>query len=75
MKVRDIKRRAKSKYVVIDGFKWLRGCCSPRCRTYEAGCANCDNWRFYDENGRFTRTWDELYNFMEKTEQASKPNP
>jgi len=72
MKVRDIKRRAKSKYVVVEGFKFLRDCCAPRCRTYVAGCATCDGWRFYDEHGRFTRTWDELYNFMQTTERETK---
>lgn len=68
MKVRDIKRRAKTKYVSVEGIKFIRGCCVPRCRIYVAGCANCDNWRFYDENGRFTRSWDELCAFMEITE-------
>jgi hypothetical protein len=38
MKVRDIKRRAKSKYVVMEGQKFLRECCAPRCRVYVAGC-------------------------------------
>jgi hypothetical protein len=33
MKVRDIKRRAKSKYVVMEGQKFLR-----ECRVYVAGC-------------------------------------
>ena len=36
MKVRDIKRRAKSKYVVLEGQKFLRECCAPRCLTYVA---------------------------------------
>jgi hypothetical protein len=68
MKVRDIKRRAKSKYVVMEGQKFLRECCAPRCRTYVAGCVTCDSWRFYDENGRFTRDWPELHTFIQKTE-------
>lgn len=68
MKVRDIKRRAKSKYVVLEGQKFLRECCAPRCRTYVAGCVTCDSWRFYDENGRFTRDWPELHTFIKKTE-------
>jgi hypothetical protein len=68
MKVRDIKRRAKSKYVVMEGQKFLRECCAPRCRTYVAGCVTCDSWRFYDENGRFTRSWNELHTFIKQTE-------
>jgi hypothetical protein len=68
MKVRDIKRRAKSKYVVMEGQKFLRECCAPRCRTYVAGCVTCDSWRFYDENGRFTRSWNELHTFIKHTE-------
>ena len=68
MKVRDIKRRSKTKYVVMDGVKFLRDCCAPRCRTYVAGCAVCDSWRFYDTRGRFVRDFDELRSFMNTTE-------
>ena len=53
MKVRDIRKRAKSKYVVIEGFKFLRSSQSKRCRSYEAGCVNCDEWRYYDTYKRF----------------------
>ena len=73
MKVRDIRKRAKSKYVSIDGYRFLRESQTKRCRTYEAGCVNCDTWRFYDMHGRFCRSYEELHNFMEWTEQeASK---
>jgi hypothetical protein len=68
MKVRVIRRRAKSKYVTEAGFAFLRGCFAKRCRTYEAGCATCDEWRFRDEHGRFVYNWDELRNYMNTTE-------
>jgi hypothetical protein len=29
----------------------------------------CDGWRFYRENGRFVYNFEELAEFMEKTEQ------
>ena len=64
MKVRDIRKRAKSKYVVIEGFKFLRSSQSKRCRSYEAGCVNCDEWRFYDTHKRFP-SWHELMNMGE----------
>ena len=72
MKVRDIRKRAKSKYVVEHGFKFLRASQSKRCRSYEAGCANCDTWRFYDMKGRFCYNFEELLAFMEWTEQEEK---
>jgi hypothetical protein len=69
MKVRDIRKRAKSRYVVIEGFKFLRSSQSKRCRSYEAGCVNCDEWRYYDTYKRFP-SWDELRNAMEQTQEA-----
>ena len=45
---------------------------SKRCRSYEAGCANCDTWRFYDERGRFCYNFEELQGFMDLTEKESK---
>ena len=53
MKVRDIRKRAKTKYVSIGGFKFLRDSQGKRCRTYEPGCATCDFWHFYDTHKRF----------------------
>ena len=67
MKVRDIRRRAKSKYIVIEGFRFLRESQSKRCKSYEAGCVNCDTWRFYDTHGRFCRNYKELQDYMELT--------
>jgi hypothetical protein len=58
MKVRDIRRRAKTKYVSIGGFKFLRDSQSKRCRTYEPGCATCDLWHFYDTHNRFPTAKD-----------------
>lgn len=72
MKVRDIRKRAKSKYKVEFGMKFLRDSQSKRCRTYVAGCANCDTWRFYDMKGRFCYHFEELQDFMEWTEQEEK---
>ena len=72
MKVRDIRKRAKSKYKVEFGVKFLRESQSKRCRTYVAGCANCDIWRFYDMKGRFCYHFEELLSFMEWTEQEEK---
>ena len=68
MKVRQIRRRAKTKYVTEAGFAFLRGCFAKRCRTYEAGCAVCDEWRFRDEHGRFVYNFAELRDFMRITE-------
>ena len=67
MKVKAIRRRAKSKYVTEAGFAFLRGCFAKRCRTYEVGYATCDEWRFRDEHGRFVYNWDELRNYMNTT--------
>jgi len=53
MKVRDIRKRAKTKYISIGGFKFLRDSQAKRCRTYEPGCATCDFWHFYDTHKRF----------------------
>ena len=74
MKVRDIRKRAKSKYVSINGFKFLRESQGKRCRTYVAGCATCDTWRFYDEQGRFP-SFPELVDFMAVTEGAANETP
>jgi hypothetical protein len=71
MKVRDIRKRAKSKYVVDSGFKFLRDSQTKRCKSYVAGCVTCDTWRFYDKNGRFCRNYEELCKFMEWTEQEA----
>jgi hypothetical protein len=69
MKVRAIRRRAKTKYVSEEGFAFLRGCFAKRCRSYAAGCPTCDEWRFCDEHGRFTYNFDELRMYMDKTER------
>lgn len=53
MKVRDIRKRAKCKYVIIYGFKFLRDSQSKRCKSYVQGCAICDLWHFYDKYKRF----------------------
>jgi hypothetical protein len=66
MQVRDIRKRAKSKYEVIDGIKGLRLSQEPRCKSYERGCLVCDFWHFYDTNQRFP-TWDEIETLMEIT--------
>jgi hypothetical protein len=66
MKVRQIRRRAKTHYISDGGFKFLRGCFAKRCRTYEAGCPICDEWRFRDEHGRFVYNFDELRVFINK---------
>jgi hypothetical protein len=68
MKVRQIRRRAKTKYVTEGGFAFLRGCFAKRCRTYETGCPICDEWRFRDEYGRFVYNIDELLKYMDKLE-------
>ena len=72
MKVRAIRRRAKDKYQVVDGMKFIRISQSKRCRSYVAGCVTCDEFRFLDTYGRFTRNYDELHEFMEKTQGESK---
>ena len=72
MKVRDIRKRAKDKYQVVDGMKFIRISQSKRCRSYVAGCVTCDEFRFLDTYGRFTRNYDELHEFMEKTQGESK---
>lgn len=69
MKVRQIRQRAKTKYVSEEGFALLRECFSKRCRTYVAGCTTCDTWRFRDEHGRFAYTFEELRKFMDKHEE------
>ena len=68
MKVRQIRQRAKSKYVTEAGFAFLRGCFAKRCSTYQAGCPTCDEWRFRDEHGRFVYNFAELREYMNKTE-------
>jgi len=70
MKVRQIRQRAKSKYVSEEGFALLRGCFSKRCPAYAAGCPICDEWRFRDEHGRFVYNWDELRKYMDTTEEV-----
>jgi len=69
MKVRDIRKRAKGKYVVDSGFKFLRDSQSKRCKSYVAGCVTCDTWRFYDTYKRFP-SWDELRNAIKQTQEA-----
>lgn len=59
MKVRDIRKRAKGKYISNGGFKFLRLSQMKRCPTYERGCFLCDNWHYYDTHKRFP-SWDEL---------------
>jgi len=71
MKVRHIRQRAKTKYVVDWGIKLLRDGTGKRCHTYEAGCAMCDGWRFRDEHGRFVHNFEELREFMNKTEDVT----
>ena len=68
MKLRQIRRRAKTQYISEEGFKFLRGGIGKRCRTYEAGCAVCDGWRFRDEHGRFVYNFAELREYMDITE-------
>jgi hypothetical protein len=72
MKLRDIKRRSKTHYQVMEGIKFVRHSRAKRCKTYEAGCTNCDWWRFYDENSRFVYDFHELKNFMDITEKESE---
>jgi hypothetical protein len=68
MKLRDIRRRTKTPYVHEAGFQFIRGYKSKRCHTYVAGCATCDEWKFYDTHGRFTYTFDELWAFSQAQE-------
>lgn len=68
MKARQIRLRAKTQYVSVDGMTFLRASAAKRCRTYVAGCANCESWRFLDEKGRFAYTHDELEDFMNQGE-------
>jgi hypothetical protein len=72
MKVRQIRQRAKTKYVVDWGIKLLRDGTGKRCDTYEAGCAVCDVWRFRDEHGRFVYNFEELREYMDKTEDKGE---
>jgi len=69
MKVRRIRLRAKTKYVSRDGVTFVRDSFVKRCRTYVAGCINCETWRFVDEKGRFAYTFDELNEFINQGEQ------
>jgi hypothetical protein len=69
MKLRDIKRRTKTRYVSMEGMAFIRDCTGNRCRTYVAGCTNCDGWRFFDEHKRFVYNFGELRAFMDKTEE------
>jgi len=64
MKLRDIRRRAKTNYVHESGFRFIRGYTDKRCRTYVTGCSTCDGWRFFDEHGRFVYTDAELWDYM-----------
>jgi hypothetical protein len=69
MKLRDIRRRAKTPFTPVgDGLVFLRGYKAERCRTYAAGCPICDEWKFYDTYGRFTYTFEELRSYMNETE-------
>jgi hypothetical protein len=68
MKLRDIRRRAKTQYVHEEGFRFIRSYKAERCRTYVAGCPTCDEWKFYDTHGRFTYTFDELWAFSQAQE-------
>ena len=58
MKVRDIRKRAKSKYQSNGAFKFLRMSQTKRCRVYQEGCWHCDFWHFYDTNKRFPTWWE-----------------
>jgi len=64
MKLRDIRKRAQTKYVYESGFRFIRDYTGKRCRTYVMGCSTCDGWRFFDEYGRFVHTDVELWNYM-----------
>ena len=68
MKVKAIRRRAKTKFVSIGGFLFIRDCAVKRCRTYEVGCVTCAFWRFRDERGRFTYDEDEMRVYYNKVE-------
>lgn len=69
MKLKQIRRRAKTKWVSVLGMTFVRLSRTKRCKTYEAGCPVCDEWKFYDVNGRFAHTFDELRSFMDTTEK------
>ena len=64
MKVRDIRKRAKSKYESNGAFKFLRMSQHKRCRTYQQGCFICDFWNFYDTHKRFP-TWGEQMEILD----------
>jgi hypothetical protein len=64
MKVRDIRKRAKSKYESNGAFKFLRMSQHKRCRTYQQGCFICDFWNFYDTRKRFP-TWVEQMEILD----------
>ena len=64
MKVRDIRKRAKSKYESNGVFKFLRMSQHKRCRTYQQGCFICDFWNFYDTRKRFP-TWGEQMEILD----------
>jgi hypothetical protein len=65
MKLRNIRRRAKTPYIPAGGgMVFLRDYKAKRCKQYVAGCPTCDGWMFYDTYGRFTYNWDELRDYM-----------
>jgi hypothetical protein len=64
MKVRDIRKRAKSKYESNGAFKFLRMSQHKRCRIYQQGCFICDFWNFYDTRKRFP-TWGEQMEILD----------
>lgn len=75
MKLRDIRRRAKTPFTPIgDGLVFLRDYKAERCRTYAMGCPICDNWRFYDEHGRYPYSWEELHQYMDMLEDGETPD-
>lgn len=55
MKLRRIRRRARTNYISIHGLQLLRGFAVPPCKTYEPECPVCDYWAFFRANGRFPR--------------------
>ncbi len=74
MKLRDIRRRAQTPYIAFGGgLVLLRDYKGKRCRTYDQGCPLCDQWRFYDEHGRFVYGWDELSRYMDTLEDGETP--
>ena len=76
MKLRDIRRRAKTTlYSIGDGgLVFSRDYKGKRCRTYDQGCPLCDHWRFYDEHGRYPYDWDELHQYMDMLEDGETPD-